>query len=78
VSADRRESTLEVQRRLLEWCDEVHLSAQVARLTAGITHQDAAEVRTHCADVRAAVARGRSVRWAEITGPEAILPSLLG
>jgi hypothetical protein len=78
VSADRRESTLEVQRRLLEWCDEVHLSAKAARLTAGITHQDAAEVRTHCADLRASVARGRSVRWTEITDPGAILPPALG
>ena len=59
MSADRRESTLEVQRRLLEWCDEVHLSAQVARLAAGITHQDAAAVRAHCADVRATIALAR-------------------
>lgn len=78
MRADRQESTLEDQRRLLEWCDEVHLSAQVARLAAAITHQDAAQVRTHCADVREAVARGRSVRWDEITGSGAVLPPVLG
>jgi hypothetical protein len=65
MGGDRRESTLEVQHGLLEWCEGVHRQAQLARLAAGITHQDAAQVRTHCADVRAAIGLARTRRRAD-------------
>ena len=62
MDADRREWSLEVQRGLLVRCDELHRSAKLVRFTAGLTQQDAAEVRTHSAEVRAAVALARSQR----------------
>lgn len=69
MGIDRRESTLELQRGLQEWCDEVHRSAQLARFAAAITQHDASEVRLHCAVVRAAVVRSRTRRPADSERP---------
>lgn len=68
MGTDRRESTLEVQRVLQEWCDEVHRNAQLARFAAAVTQHDASEVRLHCVDVRAAVVRSRTRPWTGAAG----------